>query len=324
VERGRIDDAIYFFGLTRLMKLRLQVALGLRALYPTLEALRSSGSTATAVAGGLGSSFSAIRRGVENAACWQAAREAIARHVDAGMVPLAITDPDYPPLLRGIVNPPAVLFAKGDLSAVRSTDAVAVVGSRKSTPSGERKACEVARRFAQAGYVVVAGLARGIDTCAHAATVEAGGRTVAVYATPLDRVYPAENRPLERLILASGGAVVSEYAIGDRVFPGNFKHRDRIQAGMSIAVIPVQAREDKDGTMHTVRYGEGAGRLIFCPTPPRAEARSRAHACIRELLATRRAEPLRLRRLPELLARLEDHRDELMEQIGRSFSPIST
>jgi len=324
VQRARIEDAVYLFGLSRLLKLRLQTVLGLRAMYPTLEALRGAGSAPTLTAEGLGATAGALRRAVEDGACWREAEGVIARHVDAGIVPLAITDAGYPPLLRGIVNPPAVLFAKGDLSALLSTETVAVVGSRDSTPPGDRKAREVAGRFARAGYVVVAGLAAGIDTCAHEATIDGGGRTVAVYATPLDRVYPAENRTLEERIVANGGAVVSEYAIGDRTYPSSFKHRDRIQAGMSIAVIPIQARKGKDGTMHTVTYGEQAGRLILCPAPPRAEAHSVAYECIRELLAARRAEPLRLARFPELLARLKHHRDELTEQIGRWFSLAST
>lgn len=248
-------------------------------------------------------------------AVWEEAEEVVARHLGAGIVPIAITDPDYPPLLRGILNPPAVLFVRGDIDAVRTPNAVAVVGTRRSTASGDRRARDIARGLVEAGFTVVAGLAKGIDTAAHAAALDARGATVAVCATPLDRVYPAENRALAREIEARGGALVSEYALGDRTYPSCFKHRDRIQAGMSIAVIAVQTPGD-DGTMHTVRYAEQAGRLLLCPRPPRSEARARAYAGVRALLADRRAEPLPSGRLADTLARCSRHRDHLLESIA--------
>lgn len=315
--RARVNtaDAVYLYGLTRIMKLRLQSALGLLALFPTPRDLRDLGPDVVTVLRGRDQADGEVARTLADKARWRQAEETIARHVDAGITPIAITDPDYPPLLRGLLNPPAVLFAKGDVAAVRGSDAVAVVGMRDATPEGGRMAHRVARSFAEAGFTVVAGLARGIDTYAHEATLAAGGRTVAVFATPLDRVYPAANRDLARRIATQRGALVSEYAIGDRTYRSSFKHRDRIQAGMSIAVIPIQTPGD-DGTMHTVTYAEEAGRLLLAPTPPRAHARARAYAGIRALLESGRAEPLRPQRLDELLARLPRERDALLHSIA--------
>ena len=128
----------------------------------------------------------------------------ITDHLERGIRPLAFTDDDYPPLLRHIPDPPPVLFAKGNVEALKVLDAVAIVGTRNATPTGLQVTSRIARFFAGSQFVVVRGLAKGIDSSAHEAAIETG-ITVAVLANPLDHVYPAENRPLADAILERGG-----------------------------------------------------------------------------------------------------------------------
>ena len=138
---------------------------------------------------------------------------------------------------------------------------VAVVGSRKATPAGLEVAREVSRELALAGVVVVSGLALGIDAAAHRASIRAGGRTVAVIGTPLDRAYPPQNARLQEEIYRDH-LLVSPFARGTRTTGGHFPARNRVMARLADATVLIEARENS-GTVHVVREALARGRRVF-------------------------------------------------------------
>jgi DNA processing protein len=207
---------------------------------------------------------------------------------ERGVTPVSLASDLYPSLLRLIPDPPPLLYACGNLQLLTRVDAVAVVGTRNPTELGLRIARKVARHFAERGYVIVSGLAKGIDTAAHLGALDAGGATVAVLGTPLDRIYPAENRPLAERILEAGGLLVSERPPGASVNKRDFVRRDRIQSGLSLAVFPIQTGI-AGGTLHTVKFARAQGRLLFCPTPPPGESHLPQWAGVVYLIRMRQA-----------------------------------
>lgn len=173
---------------------------------------------------------------------------------------LTLDDPDYPPPLRNIADPPPVLYLKGDLLATDEL-AVAIVGTRVPTVYGKQVAESFARGLADQGVTVVSGLARGIDSCAHRAALEAGGRTVAVLGSGLDIIYPGENRRLASEI-AERGALVSEFPLGTKPDGVNFPRRNRIISGLSLASVVVEAKETS-GALITAEFALEQGRDVF-------------------------------------------------------------
>ena len=167
---------------------------------------------------------------------------------------------DYPPLLRSSPNPPLALFVAGD-PALLWQPMIAVVGSRGPTPGGRDNARDFARSFAMSGLVVGSGLAAGIDTAAHSATLDAGGRTIAVLGTGPDVPYPRANRELHARI-ARDGAVVSEYLPGTQAVAFHFPSRNRILAGLSVATVVIEAAE-RSGALIAARLAAEAGREVF-------------------------------------------------------------
>ena len=167
---------------------------------------------------------------------------------------------DYPPLLRKSPNPPLALFVAGDPSLLWQPS-VAIVGSRGPTPGGRDNARDFARAFAASGLVVGSGMAAGIDTAAHDATLEAGGRTVAVLGTGPDVPYPRSNTGLHARI-AETGAIVSEYLPGTGPVAFHFPSRNRILAGLSVATVVIEAAE-RSGALITARLASEAGRDVF-------------------------------------------------------------
>ena len=169
-------------------------------------------------------------------------------------------DPDYPPLLRRISAPPAMLFVAGDASLLWRP-AVAIVGSRAATAGGCANAAAFATALAGAGLCVASGLAAGIDAAAHRATLDAGGATLAVLGTGPDIAYPARHRPLLERVAAEG-AVVSEHLPGTRPLKQHFPSRNRILAGLSLGTLVVEAAE-RSGALITARLAADAGREVF-------------------------------------------------------------
>lgn len=173
---------------------------------------------------------------------------------------IALGDPDYPPLLAQAPDPPAVLFGRGEPAALR--DGLAVIGARKATPYG----LDVTRMFAgwaaRAGYRVISGGAYGCDQAAHTAAVDAGGVTCAVMGCGADVAYPKSAKPLFERILAGGGAIVGEQNWGTQPQPWMFRRRNRIIAGLSVAVLVVEAGLPS-GTFSTADDALGAGRSVL-------------------------------------------------------------
>ena len=184
----------------------------------------------------------------------------VARLEKAGVRVLTWQSPDYPDRLRNIYHPPPVLYLRGSLAPADEW-AVAVVGTRRATVYGKEATRHIAGELARAGVTVISGLARGIDTAAHQAALDAGGRTIAVLGSGVDVVYPAENRRLVQRILGQG-AVLSEYALGRPPEAGNFPPRNRVISGLSLGVVVVEAGE-RSGALITADYAAEQGRDVF-------------------------------------------------------------
>ncbi len=198
----------------------------------------------------------------------------------SGMRRVARHDDEYPAQLRAVPEMPDSLYVCGAL-AREDALAVAVVGSRLATAYGAGVAEELAAALAARGVTVVSGLARGIDTAAHRGALRAGGRTIAVLGSGVDVIYPSENRRLAARIEASG-AVLSQFAPGTPPLAHHFPLRNRVIAGLALAVVVVEAAE-RSGALITARLAAELGREVMA-VPGRANslASRGAHALIRD------------------------------------------
>jgi DNA processing protein len=167
---------------------------------------------------------------------------------------------DYPPLLARAPDPPAALWVDGD-PTVLWLPQLAVVGSRSATAGGLANARDFAATFARGGLTVTSGLAEGVDGAAHEATLDAGGSTIAVFGTGIDRVFPRRHAALAARI-AGQGALVSEFPLGTDGLPPHFPRRNRIIAGLSLGTLVVEAGL-RSGTLVTARCAAEAGREVF-------------------------------------------------------------
>ncbi len=190
------------------------------------------------------------------------------------------SDPDYPPLLREIADPPVVLYVIGNRQAL-SAPQVAIVGSRNPSPMGRENAQAFARSLAGAGLTITSGLALGVDGAAHRGALAAGGLTIAVTGTGLDRVYPARHRDLAHQI-AGHGALVSEFPLGTPPLPENFPIRNRLISGLSLGTLVVEAAL-QSGSLITARLATEQGREVFAiPGSIHAPQARGCHALIRQ------------------------------------------
>ncbi len=189
------------------------------------------------------------------------AREEMARAADAGVTILAGDDPLYPPRLKEIYDPPIVLYVRGN-PEILIKPGIAMVGTRHPTPYGSGMAERLACDLASQGLVIISGMARGVDTASHRGAITAKGKTVAVFGTGVDVIYPKENSRLSEQILAFGGALISEFPLGTFAAPQNFPIRNRILSGMSMGVLVVEAAE-YSGTRITARLALEQNRDVF-------------------------------------------------------------
>ena len=169
--------------------------------------------------------------------------------------------PEYPERLKEIYDPPPVLWARGAVQLL-SAPSIAVVGTRHPSPYGSGVAEMLSRDLAARRLLIVSGMARGIDTCAHKGALAARMPTVAVWGTGIDVIYPKENKKLAEEILAAGGAIVSEVQLGTFPAPQNFPRRNRIISGISIGVLVVEASENS-GTRVTARCAAEQNRDLY-------------------------------------------------------------
>lgn len=185
---------------------------------------------------------------------------------------VAISEPLYPTYLRQIAAPPPLVTLRGGSRELFRRPTAAIVGSRNASLVGHKMAERIGRGLGEAGFVVVSGLARGIDGAAHRAALETG--TVAVIAGGIDHVYPEEHGPLMEEIVRKGGAVLTEMPFGWAPRAKDFPRRNRIVSGMSLGVVVVEAAA-RSGTLHTARFALDQGREVFAvpgsPLDPRAE-----------------------------------------------------
>lgn len=203
----------------------------------------------------------------------------LSRVKNRGFQLITIQDPIYPELLRHIPDPPPLLYVHGRL---RSDAAhIAIVGSRKATGYGRASARQLAFQLADQGIEVVSGMARGIDTAAHLGALESNGRTIAVLGSGLNRIYPAENRPLYDQI-TKNGAVISEFALDAAPEAHHFPQRNRIISGLCLGTVVVEAAQ-RSGSLITARLAAEQGREVFAvPGSIHATNARGAHSLIRQ------------------------------------------
>jgi len=189
------------------------------------------------------------------------AQQECAKASECGARIIALDDPAYPARLKEIYDPPVVLFVRGSVEVI-SSPGIAVVGTRHPTPYGLGMAERLSKDLAARGLVIISGMARGVDTASHRGAITVGGKTVAVFGTGIDVMYPKENSRLAEQILSLGGALISEFPVGTFAAPQNFPIRNRIISGMSAGVLVVEAAE-YSGTRITARCALEQDRDVY-------------------------------------------------------------
>ena len=191
----------------------------------------------------------------------KAAEEEIRRVHEHGATLVTPEMEAYPGPLLEIYDPPTILWVRGNVAAL-GRPGIGVVGTRHPSPYGAGMAEMLSRDLARRGLAIFSGMARGVDTAAHKGALDGGGVTVAVWGTGIDVIYPKENKRLAEEIVASGGAVVSEFPVGTFPAPQNFPIRNRTLSGMSVGVLVVEAAE-YSGTRITARCAIEQNRDIY-------------------------------------------------------------
>jgi len=184
---------------------------------------------------------------------------------DQGIKVITLNDPDYPELLTQIDQPPFILYYRGRWS--KQSTCLGVVGTRRATTYGKAVTQQLVSELVKQNIVIVSGLARGIDTIAHLATVQQHGQTIAVLGGGLNQLYPVENSHLADQIVENDGVIVSEYPPNSPPNTGNFPARNRIIAGLSQAILVVEA-DISSGSLITARYALEQGREVLAVPGP--------------------------------------------------------
>ncbi len=200
--------------------------------------------------------------------------------IKAGVEFVCWLDDNYPAMLREIPDPPLILFYRGDLTLLERP-CIAVVGSRKPTAYGRAACGYLVKQLVETGFVIVSGLAYGIDGEAHRTALRSGGGTVAVLGCGIDQVYPASHRSLYQEISTSG-LILSEYQPGTPPLPGLFPERNRIVSGVSLGVLIMEAAE-RSGSLITADCALEQGREVFAvPGPIFSEVSAGPHNLIKQ------------------------------------------
>ncbi|WP_145318944.1 DNA-processing protein DprA [Paenibacillus xylanexedens] len=197
-----------------------------------------------------------------------------------GIEVITYLDQNYPILMKETVQPPWVMYARGDVSLLHNSS-IAMVGTRMPTVYGRKVGEKLAEQLCSAGLTIVSGLARGIDSVCHEAVLRAKGKTIAVFGTGIDHIYPPENTSLAERI-AETGLLLSEYPPGTRARQGLFPERNRIIAGLTLGTLVVEA-DIRSGSLITADAALEAGRDVFAVPGPITSPKSRgAHNLIRQ------------------------------------------
>jgi DNA processing protein len=202
------------------------------------------------------------------------------RIAKAGVRLLALGTPEYPVALGSVEDAPHLLYCRGEVR-LADANAVAIVGSRKCSGYGRRMAERIAGGLARAGVCIVSGLARGIDSIAHRAALGGGGRTLAVVANGLSRVYPPEHAELA-VEVASAGAILTESPMQTGPHAGLFPARNRIISGLSRVIIVVEAPEESGALITATHAGDQGRTVMAVPGPADAETSAGCNALIRD------------------------------------------
>lgn len=231
---------------------------------------------------------------------------------------LGLNDPDYPCLLREIHRPPPVLYVRGNLNAL-DLPQLAVVGSRSPTAGGLDNARRFSQYLAANGFAITSGLALGVDGAAHLGALEAGGVTIGVLGTGIDRIYPSRHRALAERILANRGALVSEFPLGTGPQAGNFPQRNRIISGLSAGTLVVEAAL-QSGSLITARHALQDNREVFAiPGSIHNPLARGCHSLIRQGATLVESGADLVRELGALLG----YQQSLLEQPARGLGPES-
>ncbi len=254
--------------------------------------------------------------------------------------------PEYPKALEQIHDPPFLLYVRGEISPA-DANAVALVGSRHCSGYGRRVTERLAAELSRAGFTIISGLARGIDGSAHRAALQAGGRTLAVLAGGLSRIYPPEHADLARDV-AAAGALITEASMAQEPMAGMFPARNRLISGLSRGVIIVEAAE-KSGALITARHAAEQGKTVFAvPGPLDSPSSAGTHHLLRqgavlvrgvedileELDGVRSPAPAKpaepppalddtQRKIWEFLQEKPRHVDEMAQQLGLTVPQLS-
>ena len=164
-------------------------------------------------------------------------------------------------MLRNIEDPPEKIYVLGNIENL-NCNAITIVGSRKASNYGKKAAEYISYKLSKMDYVIISGLAKGIDSYAHIGTLKAKGRTIAVLATPLNRVYPPQNRGLAIEIINNNGTIISENPIGYNLKNNDFLRRNRIMSGMVREIVVVEASKNS-GSLTTASYALSQGREVY-------------------------------------------------------------
>ena len=259
-QNGQKQDAIFWLGLTQTKGLGNQALLQLLKTFGTPEQIYAASHSALSqvVSGEIATRIIAgpDKERIQVSLDWLA---------NEGNSLITLADNNYPTLLLEISNPPPLLFAKGNLSLL-SSPCIAMVGSRSSTPQGDKNAEDFAKALSEQGFTIVSGMALGIDGAAHRGALKAkdahgSGNTIAVVGTGLDIVYPSKHRDLAHEIVKKG-LMISEFAIGTPSKPQNFPRRNRIISGLSLGCLVIEANI-QSGSLITARLAAEQGREVF-------------------------------------------------------------
>jgi DNA processing protein len=244
------------------LALRMVPGLGTRRIGQLLDRLRTPQAIFRASASELEAAglSGAVARSVSSGCSFEDAAGQQQKIRDAGAQLITLNDARYPEALRKIYDPPPVLFARGRVELV-SAVCVGVVGTRHPTPYGVAAAEKLSGDLARAGVTIVSGMARGIDTAAHKATLAAEGATIAVLGCGVDIVYPSENRKLAAEI-AARGLILSEFPMAATAFPQNFPIRNRVISGLSSGILVIEGAQ-YSGSAITARLAMDQGREVF-------------------------------------------------------------
>lgn len=196
---------------------------------------------------------------------WNEANEVVNNSIKNNIELIPKSSPYYPQLLLKIENSPELLHVQGNVSLLNKS-CIAVVGTRKPTNKGICVAKKMSEFFSKKNYVIVSGLANGIDTAAHETALNTKGMTIAILAHPLNKISPKKNLHLAKKILDEGGALISEYPLGGKNNRGSFVQRNRIQTGLSLGTAVIETKI-KGGTMHTADFCKKQGRQLIVFNP---------------------------------------------------------